>query len=324
MTLARPPRRDAGIPLPEPAGHDDIPELNRVFSDAFTERYRKDGMTGVRVPELNPAIWRYAIDDAEGGALVWRDEAGDVVAFNIAHASGAEGWMGPLAVHPDWQGIGLGKAVVKAGIEWLAARRTAVVGLETMPRTMDNIGFYSALGFVPSRLTITVTVEAARAEAPVSLWSRLPAAHREAVLAACRAVTAGRLPGYDYTREIRLTDELGLGDTVVLERAGRVHGFAIFHSVPLVEGRSREELRVLKLVVEKEEHLDELVRLLAVAARRTGTKRLAIRAQGDYPSAYRRLIALGARVRWTDLRMTATGHEEPVAADGVIFSNWEI
>lgn len=324
MTLARPPRRTAGIPLPEPAGHEDIPELNRVFSDAFTERYRKDGMTGVRVPQLNPAIWRYAMDDADGGALVWRDEAGDVIAFNIAHASGAEGWMGPLAVHPDWQGMGVGKAVVRAGVDWLSARHTEVIGLETMPRTMDNIGFYSALGFLPTRLTITVTVDAARADAPVSLFSRMPASQRDDLVAACRAVTTARIPGYDYSREIRLTDELGLGDTVLLERAGRVRGFAIFHSVPLVEGRSREELRVLKLVVERVDDLDELVRLLSIAARRTGTKRLAIRTQGDYPSAYARLVSLGARVRWTDLRMTVAGHEEPVAAEGLVFSNWEI
>jgi GNAT superfamily N-acetyltransferase len=308
---------------PESATHADIGELNRVFSEAFTERYRKDGMTGVRVPQLNPAIWRYAMDDADGGALIWRNELGELIAFNIAHASGVEGWMGPLAVLPEWQGIGLGKAVVGAGVDWLAGRQTAVIGLETMPRTMDNIGFYSALGFVPARLTITLTAEAARADAPVSLLSRMSAALRDDFVAACRSLTEARVPGYDYSREMLLTDELGLGDTVLLERAGRVRGFAIFHSVPLVEGRAREEMRVLKLVVEQKDDLDELVRLLAVAARRTGSKRLAIRAQGDYPGAYRRLVSLGARVRWTDLRMATADRPEPVAVTGVVFSNWE-
>ena len=324
MTLARPPRRGAEAVGPTPARHADITELNRVFSDAFTERYRKDGMTGVRVPQLNPAIWRYAIDDADGGALLWRNELGDVIAFNIAHASGAEGWMGPLAVHPEWQGTGLGKAIVRAGIDWLAARRTAVIGLETMPRTMDNIGFYSTLGFIPSRLTITVTAEAAHNDGPVALLSRLPARTRDDLIDACQLLTESRIPRYDFSREIRLTTELGLGDTVLLEQAGRLRGFAIFHSVPLVEGRPREELRVLKLVVNHEDDLVDLVRLLSIAARRTGTRRLAIRAQGDYPDAYRRLVSLGARVRWTDLRMAQATHPEPVAQSGVLYSNWEI
>src|SRR5437763_93876 len=55
---------------------DEINELNQVFSDSFTERYRRDGMVGVRVPFLNPAIWRYAIEDAAEGAMLWRADRG--------------------------------------------------------------------------------------------------------------------------------------------------------------------------------------------------------------------------------------------------------
>ena len=42
-----------------------------------------------------------------------------------------------------------------------------------MPRTMDNIGFYSRLGFLPGRLTITTTIDAAYGDVPVQLLSRL-------------------------------------------------------------------------------------------------------------------------------------------------------
>ena len=31
----------------------------------------------------------------------WRGDRDEIIAFNIAHRSGSEGWMGPLAVHPD-------------------------------------------------------------------------------------------------------------------------------------------------------------------------------------------------------------------------------
>jgi hypothetical protein len=56
----------------------DVDPLNRVFYEAFTDRYRRDGMTGVRVPYLNPAIWRYALEDAGEGAMVWRDPDGEL------------------------------------------------------------------------------------------------------------------------------------------------------------------------------------------------------------------------------------------------------
>src|SRR5207253_11175669 len=134
-------------------------------------------------------------------------------AFNIAHRSGVEGWMGPLAVRPEWQGAGLGKTVVRSGIAWLERQKASVIGLETMPRTMDNIGFYSALGFVPGRLTITLTLEATPSDTPALLLGRLPARDRDDWLEACAALTAQELPGYDFTREITLTEQLALGDT---------------------------------------------------------------------------------------------------------------
>src|SRR5580693_8291205 len=98
MAVVRTWRSTRSADGPHPARREDIPGLNQVFSDAFTERYRRDGMAGVRVPFLNPAVWRYAIEDASDGALYWRGAVGEIAAFNIVHLSGAEGWMGPLAV----------------------------------------------------------------------------------------------------------------------------------------------------------------------------------------------------------------------------------
>jgi GNAT superfamily N-acetyltransferase len=327
VTTARNWGRTVALDGPHPVRREDIPPLNQVFSDAFTERYRRDGMVGVRVPFLNPAVWRYAIEDAAGGAMLWRGERGEIVAFNVAHKSGVEGWMGPLAVRPETQGSGVGKEVVKAGIEWLRAAGCRVIGLETMPRTMDNIGFYSGLGFAPGRLTITMTLDASGADRPPALLGRLPGREKEEAIEECRRLVEAMLPGYDFTREIALTDQLALGDTVLLRDAGgAVRGFALCHTAPLVEGRAREELRVLKLAIagDAPEVLDAMLRALQDYARRSGTRRVAFRVQGEYPDVYRRLVQLGARVRWTDLRMTLDGHPEPKPAAGVVLSNWEI
>jgi hypothetical protein len=232
--------------------------------------------------------------------------------------------MGPLAVRPEWQGTGLGKAIVTEGIAWLKANRARVIGLETMPRTMDNIGFYSSLGFLPGRLTVTVTLESATEERAASLLGLLPARTRSDALAECRELSQRLLKGYDFTREIELTRQLGLGDVALLRVDGRLAGFALFHSAPLVEGRAREELRVLKMVLTDVSLSERMAGLLADASRHMGTRRVAVRVQTEYQALYQRLIDFGARVRWTDLRMTLSGHGERPATTGVVLSNWEI
>src|SRR5437764_813325 len=213
---------------PEPATERDIAGLNRVFADAFTDRYRRDGLVGVRVPYLNPQVWRYALLDAGAGSLLWRDESGHIVAFNIAHRSGTEGWMGPLAVRPDRQGGGVGKTIVRTAVDWL-------------------------------------------------------------------------LDGDD-----------GLNAVV------------LWHAAPLAEGRPKDEVRVLKLVARDMAAFDAAIAATEAAAARLGIRRVAIRCQTRYDDAFRRLVARGYRVRWTDLRMTYEGYPEPHRTGGVLFSNWEI
>jgi GNAT superfamily N-acetyltransferase len=324
MATSRSWRPSQVIDGPHIARLDDIDELNVVFSEAFTERYRRDGMVGVRVPNLNPAVWRYAIRDAADGAMLWRGERGDIVAFNMVHRSGVEGWMGPLAVRSDHQGAGSGKEVVRRGVEWLKVHGATVIGLETMPRTMDNIGFYSGLGFMPGRLTLTATLDASYADKPAPLFGRLSAADKDDALARCADLVSSLLPGYDHTREIALTDELALGDTLLLRRGDDIIGFALCHTAPLVEGRAREDLRVLKMALVDQSAFDEMIRLLCDYARRSGTRRISVRVQGEYEAAYHRLVAMRARIRWSDLRMTLQNYPERRAERGIVLSNWEI
>jgi hypothetical protein len=103
----------------------------------------------------------------------------------------------------------------------------------------------------------------------------------------------------------------------------RLAGFALVHSAPLVEGRATEELRVLKLVLRDATDFARMARGLADHARRTGARRVAFRMQGEYPEAFRHLIAMGGRVRWTDLRMSLRSHEGG-GGSGLVLSNWEI
>lgn len=313
------PPRDGGVSGPAPAAPADVDELNRVFSDAFTERYHRDGMRSVRVPLLNPAVWRYAFAVAGDGAMIWRDGSGAIAAFNMVHLSGAEGWMGPLAVRTDLQGRGLGRRIVTAGIEQLRRQGAQVIGLETMPRTVENIGFYSGLGFRPGHLTISMGREVLQGDAMT------PAATLDAATVdACRALTARVRPGADYSREIALTRRLDVGDLTVVETRGELAAFALWHRVPLAPSRTPDDLRILKLVAVDLGAFGQLLEALAGVAKRLRLERVSIRCETRATDAYAELLAAGYKVHWTDLRMSLEGHREPEIADGVAFSNWEI
>jgi len=322
-------RPERAVHGPFPAADRDIPALNRLFADAFTDRYRRDGLVGVRVPYLNEQVWHYAIADAAGGAMLWRDESDRVLAFNVAHRSGTEGWMGPLCVRPDRQLAGLGREIVLAAADWLREQGVTTLGLETMPRTVDNIGFYSRLGFVPGHLTRTMTAytgrRAQRWAGPVRTLAGLAGGEAAAARQAMAALLERLQPGVDFAREVDLTLAGELGDVVLLERDGGLAAFALCHAVPLAEGSARDEVRALKIVAADLAALLDLLGAAAEWSQRQGARRVAVRCQSAYADAYAALVERGWRVRWSDLRMTMTGLPERMpAGGGVVWSNWEI
>jgi len=233
--------------------------------------------------------------------------------------------MGPLAVRPDRQGTGVGKAIVHTAADWLIDRGVTTLGLETMPRTPENIGFYARLGFAPGFLTVTLTNEIATRGHPAPvLLSRCAASEKAATMEAARRLVGDLVPGIDFSREILLAAELGLGDTSLVEAGSSLDALAVWHSAPLADTRTRDEVRVLKLAARTDAAFDAAVAAVEAAAAKAGIRRIAMRCQSRYSEAFRRLIARGYRVRWTDLRMTYAGYPERHASRGVLFSNWEI
>ncbi len=305
----------------------DIPALNHLFSEAFTDRYRKDGLIGVRVPQLNPAIWRYALKDADQGAMIWSDAAGKTTAFNIVHRSGKEGWMGPLAVALASQESGVGKLIVQTAVDWLKDQDVATIGLETMPRTVDNIGFYSGLGFLPQHLTVTLTGPSRPASLPTgfTLLGGVSTSDRDEILLRCQQRLSQSASGCDYTREFQVTLELGVGDALIMEESGDIRAFVLWHSAPLANDRNVDDLRVLKLFADSDAAFTATLRATEICAASLNLPNVSVRCQTAYRSAYRGMIDLGYRVRWTDLRMTLDGFTEAEMPGGeVLLSNWEI
>jgi hypothetical protein len=192
-----------------------------------------------------------------------------------------------------------------------------------MPRTVDNIGFYSRIGLVPGYLTVTLVLDVPRrGVGEAALLSRLGSP--ESGVEECRRLTQSLLPGVDFTREIALTRELDIGDTTLVREGGELTAFALWHSTPLAAGRPKDELRVLKLVARDPASFERMLDALPMTAAGERVGRIALRCQTEFAAAYLRLVARGYRVHWTDLRMTLEGYLLRNPVRGVVMSNWEI
>ena len=196
------------------------------------------------------------------------------------------------------QRTGLGQQVVRDGIAWLQERGARVIGLETMPRTIENIGFYSRLGFIPGHLTVTLQRERPRAVpiASTRLGALEPTLQAETVIA-CATLSAALGAGADFTSEIRNTLELGLGDVTLLRSAAAAPAaFALWHTAPLAHGRAREDLRILKLVAADTAGALQLIAAVEREAAAQALPRVAIRCQTAHEALYAALIDDGYRV----------------------------
>ncbi|MBO0608629.1 GNAT family acetyltransferase [Myceligenerans salitolerans] len=109
---------------------------------------------------------RVDVADARSGPtstiLVTRDDgpatgdrrAARVVASVMAGLDGHRGWLYYVAVAPDRQGDGLGRAAVAAGEDWLRAAGARKVQLMVRGTNSAVVGFYERLGYADQETTV--------------------------------------------------------------------------------------------------------------------------------------------------------------------------
>jgi ribosomal protein S18 acetylase RimI-like enzyme len=74
-------------------------------------------------------------------------EDGRLVATAMVGHDGHRGWVYYLAVDPDRQSGGLGRALMQAAQDWVRAAGVPKVLLMVRAGNTDALGFYAALGF---------------------------------------------------------------------------------------------------------------------------------------------------------------------------------
>ncbi|HIE52430.1 MAG TPA: GNAT family N-acetyltransferase [Armatimonadetes bacterium] len=129
-----------------PARSEDVEALRVLDQRAFSELQRQLTGKPVSLPLRESAYFEHWLRTDPEGALV-AEEEGQLVGLNFNHARGRSAWIGPLAVHPRWQGRGLGRALLEAGLAYLERRGCGLIGLDTFANNPVSVGLYLKHGF---------------------------------------------------------------------------------------------------------------------------------------------------------------------------------
>lgn len=123
----------------------DIAVLNRIDRAAFPPTWR---LGPIGLAESVAATSRSAIHSVEVD--------GEVAGFAVTGTSLGVGYLQRLAVEPSYRGLGLGRALVRASLNWARRRRAVSLLVNTQPDNDQAVALYRREGFndVPSGLQI--------------------------------------------------------------------------------------------------------------------------------------------------------------------------
>jgi ribosomal protein S18 acetylase RimI-like enzyme len=91
--------------------------------------------------------FRFAKSGPSSDVLIGLDGTGELRASVMVGHDGHRGWLYYVAASPDVRGLGFGRAIVRAGEEWLRLRGIAKVQLMVRETNTKVVAFYERLGF---------------------------------------------------------------------------------------------------------------------------------------------------------------------------------
>ncbi len=151
MLGRRQPR--SGVRVFDP--HRDFGAVAELISRAFGDRIDPAGQASLdemrRVARWGPLVWWFWPEWSGIGStpgFVWVEDGRVVGNVSLRRALGWGGFLiGNVAVHPDWQGRGIGKRLIEAALEDIANRGGHWVGLEVQADNESAHRLYAGMHF---------------------------------------------------------------------------------------------------------------------------------------------------------------------------------
>jgi predicted N-acetyltransferase YhbS len=316
----------------------DADRIRRILQVAFEDENRRMGLRNIRLPVMRRQLLDFYLDRSPETSFILQGKGG-AVGFTLSCRWGSVGWIGPVAVLPPAQGLGLGRRLVEAASEALRQAGVRTIGLETMPRSYRNLQFYLRLGMQVSGMTLDVSRVGTRPGRPARerpdpapemvALGRLSGPERSRALEELRRISGRIASGLDYSREALKTAEHGLGETLIARWGGEPVGLAVVHTVPYAEEEVPGTLRVNTCLAcpppGRDDPLPVFEALLAAVEKRLDSEggALTVRVPARCHRALQTLLARDFYVTHSDIRLTFDGYPERDRPDVLHLSKWE-
>ena len=283
----------------------DIPAVQRL--DAAS--------SGISIEKArHPKILGAAINQNTSGCFI--AESGDAAAgFVFAHRWGAVGWIGPLAVAPESQGKGIGRALLRHAREFLTGK-AEVIGTQFAFDSYNGAGVCLAEGFQPVEPQFVLSQQ----------LSQVPADRI--------GVEPSKFPLTDVIAIRELAGQVerdGLGRMVSSLADPMVAGAVVMETVP-----RRANVTAIAAVVTAGfvprtlgcEYLDCILQRSADAARAAKSASVFVALNGCYQRELVRLCGQGWRIRGASVRLvhgkSLGRYKQMLALPQVDLCNWAL
>lgn len=295
----------------------DAANIAHLDVQAFSS-YWQDALGQANIPPRTQANILACLDLNPAGCLVAVEQ--EPVGYVFSRVWGQVGWVGTFGVHPDFRGRGVGKSLLLAAVEQLKAAGCRTIGLETMPDSAYNIGFYTRLGFrlvQPSLSLDKTTGEPARDPG----YRLLCLPDQPADLTILSQISQASRPGLDLAVEAQNAAAFGWGTSLLIGKP-EPWAAAILRTVPKRELVSESYCEVRSLVVHPASQgcFREALQAVEAFAASRSLLEINLHINAVHSQALREALEAGYRVSYALLRMILLS--DATSPPGIDLSRW--
>ena len=277
--------------------------MNQIDIEAWSDWATKKFGRAIQFPSKLPVYGTY-LDGDPDGSFIAVDDNERPVGYIFTRTFGQVGFFGPFGVVPTHQGSHVGKALVRATVEYMARCGCTTIGLETMPETAYNIGLYSKLGFQLFTLTLRVRKELESGETALPGNVAVIKQPEDALVDEIRSISSTLEDGLDLSKEVALLRKHPIGACLTYRRNDEVCGFALCYAFPDTVGLyppsdpQNVRIRLLGMRVGRcgQEDLRAFIAACEAYTRGLGRQTVTVPIYAGYDASLHTLFDLGYRV----------------------------